>query len=266
MGDWYIKDVLGNVTGPHLFSWIREKADHMPNFWVTKPGDDDWSPVEKVLLEFPGSVLPVTPEIQRDNTILLLERGINELIGLCKGIIADGRVDPNEAIFLKSWLESNQDVADVWPANVLTERIEKIFADGVVDEDEQKDLALLLAKFTGITPGMTDAEALATRLPVDDPMPDVHFDGHTFSLTGNFVLGSRKKCESKILAKGGRYQAQPERKTDYLVIGALGSPFWSHSTYGRKVKEVMEHRRHGAEIAIISEEHWTFFLDPRLGN
>ena len=114
MGEWYVKVVLGNVTGPHNFSWVVKKAGQMANFWVTKQGDDDWSPVEKVLLSFPGSVLPTKEEVRADNTTLLLERGINELVGLCKGILADGRVDPNEAIFLKSWLEANEEVAHVW--------------------------------------------------------------------------------------------------------------------------------------------------------
>lgn len=264
MGEWYVKDVLGNVTGPHEFTWVVKKAGQMANFWVTRHGDDDWSPVEKVLLTFPGSVLPSREEVQAGNTTLLLERGINELIGLCKGIIADGRVDPNEAIFLKSWLETNADVANVWPANVLNERVNQIFLDGVVDEQEQLDLQQLLAKFTGGVPGGTDAEPFATRLPVDDPLPDVVFEGKSFCLTGKFIMGAKEKCKEIILGKGGKNHRRPEMETDYLVIGALGSPHWSHSTHGWKVEQVLKNRDQGAKTIIVSEEHWTFFLDPRL--
>lgn len=264
MGEWYVKDVLGNVTGPHDFSWVVKKAGQMANFRVTKPGDDDWSPVEKVLLTFPGSVLPAREEVGTDNTTLLLERGINELVGLCKGIIADGRVDPSEAIFLKSWLETNEDVAHVWPANVLNERVNQIFLDGVVDEEEQVALQQLLAKFTGVVPGMGDAESFATRLPVDDPLPDVVFQGKSFCLTGKFIMGAKQKCEGIVLDKGGKHHRQPEMDTDYLVIGALGSPHWSHSTHGWKVEKVLKNREEGAKTAIVPEEHWTFFLDPRL--
>ncbi len=66
-----------------------------------------------------------------------------------------------------------------------------------------------------------------------------------------------------IQAKGGTCQAEPNPDTDYLVIGALGSPDWTHSPYGQKVERVLNYRQQGANTSIISEEHWTFFLDPR---
>ncbi len=153
----------------------------------------------------------------------------------------------------------------IWPANVLQERITRIFEDGVVDQQEQMDLERLLTRLTGVSSTVSDAEFLATRLPVDDPLPDVRFPGSSFCLTGKFVLGSREKCERLIVELGGEYHPQPGPGTNFLVIGALGSPFWAHSTHGRKVEAVMEHRGNGAATCIVPEEHWTFFLDPRLG-
>jgi hypothetical protein len=232
-----------------------------PNFWVNGPDHEVWIPVdaiEELLSESP----PSETDAGKEKRAHVLERCIDELIGLCKGIIADGRVEQNEAEFLKSWLENNREVAGVWPANVLNERINKIFADGVIDEGEQVDLAHLLARFTGVVPGVSDAEQLATRLPVDDPVPDVDFTGKSFCLTGKFVFGSRQNCEQVILAKGGACQPRPDGDTDYLVIGALGNHEWSHSPYGEKVEWVLNNREQGAKAAIIAEEHWTFFLNP----
>ena len=147
---------------------------------------------------------------------------------------------------------------------MLNERVNQIFQDGVVDQEEQVALQQLLAKFTGGVPGGTDAESFATRLPVDDPPPDVVFEGNSFCLTGKFIMGAKQKCEEMVLNRGGKHHRQPAMDTDYLVIGALGSPHWSHSTHGWKVEQVLKNRDEGAKTIIVSEEHWTFFLDPRL--
>ena len=140
----------------------------------------------------------------------------------------------------------------------------KIFSDGVVDEQEQEELTRLLARFTGGTPGVSDAEPLATRLPLDDPEPKVDFKGKSFCFTGILVMGSKERCREIIEERGGIFHKQPKPKTDYLVIGALGSPFWTHSTHGEKVDRALENLASGGRTAIVSEEHWTFYLDDRV--
>ncbi len=264
MNDWYIMDALRNVSGPHALSWIKGRVRKGPNFWVGQPGGTDWVPADHIREEDADAIELKAPQSGAESKTHLLERGINELIGLCKGIIADGKVDPNEAKFLRSWLENNQQVADLWPANVLQERLVKIFSDGIVDEQEQEELTRLLARFTGGTPGVSDAEPLATRLPLDDPEPKVEFKGKSFCFTGILVMGSKARCRENIEERGGIYHNQPQRKTDYLVIGALGSPFWTHSTHGEKVELVLANRESGGKTAIVSEEHWTFYLDERV--
>ena len=260
MDKWYKMDVLLNVTGPYTKMELKQQARKEPNFWVGGSSVEDWTPVDTVRDLHSGSPSPVHLHNMETGKARILERCLDELIGICKGIIADGNVDPKEAEFLKSWLENNHEVAKIWPANVLAERIRAIFADGIVDHQEQTELAELLAKMTGSVPGLSDAEQLAMRLPIDDPAPMVEFPGKTFCLTGKFVFGSRNKCENVIAAKGGKCQEQPDLATDYLVIGALGSREWIHSSYGRKIEQVLRHREKGAGTSIISEEHWTFFV------
>lgn len=261
MDKWYKMDILRNVTGPYSSEGIKRQALKGLTFWVGGSGAKDWISVHEVKEFISGAFHGSRPDDKESNKTRALERGVDELIGLCKGIIADGRVEPDEAQFLKSWLENNSEVAKVWPAKVLAERIAIIFADGVVDEEEQTDLAELLTKFTGVMPGFSNAEQLATRLPIDDPAPGVEFPGKKFCLTGKFIFGSRMRCEKVIVAKGGIIRVQPEADSDYLVIGALGSSEWIHSSYGRKIEQVLENRRNGANTLIIAEEHWTFFIN-----
>lgn len=264
MNDWYIMDVLRNVSGPHALSWVQDRMRKGPNFWLGRPSDTDWTPADHIQDADADVIELKAPESGVASKTHLLTRGINELIGLCKGMIADGRVDSNEAKFLRSWLENNQEVAELWPANVLQERLVKIFSDGVVDEQEQEELTHLLARFTGGTPGVSDAEPLATRLPLDDPEPKVEFEGKSFCFTGILVMGPKQRCREIIEERGGIFHQQVQPETDYLVIGALGSPYWAHSTHGEKVEIVLANRDSGGSTAIVSEEHWTFYLDDRV--
>ena len=260
MRKWYKMDPLRNVSGPYDLERIKEFARKGMNFRVNVPEVREWLPVDMLHSILSNTIGESSDISEKELRTYLLERSINELIGLCKGMLSDGEVDAREVDFLKSWLENNQEVANLWPANVLSERINKIMADGVADPFEREHLGLLMSRLTGVVPGVADAEALATRLPVDDPAPDVVFKKKKFHLTGNFIFGSRDKCENTVRALGGNCQAKPNSKTDFLVIGALGSAEWAHSPFGEEVTAVMGFRAKGAATSIISEEHWTFFL------
>lgn len=47
------------------------------------------------------------------------ERTTDELIGICRGILADGAVSRPEAAFLSGWIERNSDFVDTFPFNHL---------------------------------------------------------------------------------------------------------------------------------------------------
>ncbi len=263
MNKWYKMDALRNITGPYELERIREFANRRLRFRAGGAEAAEWLSLESLNEVFVGGSGGANGVAGSGPQADAMELGINELIGLCMGVISDGFVDAKEVDFLKSWLEHHSAIAETWPANVLSERIDRILLDGIADEIERADLTLLISRLTGVRPGVADAEQLATRLPVDDPPPDVLFEGRSFHLTGNFIFGPKAICEAHIEAWGGVCQPQPDTGTDYLVIGALGSEDWAHSPYGREIEIVMNNRRQGAETAIISEEHWTFFLPPQ---
>ena len=52
------------------------------------------------------------------------DRLVDELIGLCRGVLADGHVCKAEAQFLADWLARNAAVAHVYPFNKLIELLE----------------------------------------------------------------------------------------------------------------------------------------------
>lgn len=188
------------------------------------------------------------------------ERNIDELIGICKGIIADGNLVQSEAEFLLQWMETNQNAAHEWPANILYERIGLYLSDGVLDDVEKNDLLKLIKQITG-GETLEIAQNMTSTLPLDDPMPHIEFNGRVFCLTGGFTVGSRDNVAKLIEGKGGRCVKAPTLTTDYLVIGIIGSRDWIHSTHGRKIETAVTLRESGkTPISIVSEEHWIKFI------
>lgn len=184
------------------------------------------------------------------------DRSLDELIGLAKGMVADGIINQHEAEFLQKWLQCNNEIADTWPANVLYNRTVEMLCDGVLDHDEQMELLELLTSFTGQIPVEKELENMSSTLPLDSPAPALSFNGRTFCFTGKLVSGTRKDCHQTTVLQGGQVSKTVTLKTDYLVIGVIGSRDWAHTSYGRKIERAMEIKNQGHQIAIVSEDHW----------
>ena len=196
------------------------------------------------------------PVNRRFNWRRLEDRKIDELIGMCKMAIGDGHVDASEAKILMNWLEQNRESADRWPANVLHNRLSEILADGKIGREEEGELIDLLMQVTG-QPIEKTMNQMSSTLPLCNPRPVVEFSDRSFCFTGKFFYGPRKKCEAEVESRGGSLSGSPSGKTDFLVIGMIGSSDWIHSTHGRKIEAAVELRDAGKGISIISEEHWT---------
>lgn len=194
------------------------------------------------------------------NTNRLEDRSIDELLGLCKGLISDQVLVDQEAAFLLQWLQSNQHALDTWPANIIAARIDGFLEDGKIDDDEREDLFRLLAEIVGQTKNNNPAVNTSTALPLTMPAPPVFFSNRRFCLTGRFMLGPRAHIEYEIRDRGGVVQSTVTNETDYLIIGNIGSTDWLHSTHGRKIEKAVSLVEQGLSIAIISEEHWADHL------
>jgi NAD-dependent DNA ligase len=93
---------------------------------------------------------------------------------------------------------------------------------------------------------------------LDDPVPDVVFEGRSFCFTGVFIFGDgdRNQCEAAVRARGGCCYERLARDLNYLVVGSFAEPAWAHQSYGRKIETALELKSHGSNCKIISEERW----------
>ena len=180
-------------------------------------------------------------------------------MGLAKGIIADAEVNEQEVVAIASWVLSNQEVAELWPINILVDRIDKILQDGIIDPIERADLKKLLAEMVGGDGFEQHLAATSTRLPLTQPPPQIVFPVQTFVFTGKFVYGIRRDCQRAVEERGGFCLPGVTKQTNYVVIGLLGSADWICTNFGRKIEKAVEYSEKFG-LQIVGEDHWASCL------
>lgn len=194
------------------------------------------------------------------------QRSKAELLGLVRGILADGVIVESEAAFLQQWISENEVMRHTWPANVLFARIGAMLADGVLDADEQRELLATMLQFIECRDVAKQHAAALERLsqpsqatvtsPYDDPVPEIIHAGRRFVVTGEFACAKRPEVHARIEELGGTATSAVSGKTHYVLIGSLGSELWSGGNYGTKIEKAIELRSTGVGIRLVSEQAW----------
>jgi NAD-dependent DNA ligase len=190
-------------------------------------------------------------------------KAIDQLSGICTGILADGIVTDTEAQFFRDWVTAHAPHEPTWPFTDILARLDRIFADGQVDEAERVELKAMMEAICGfVNSEQPETETHSTALPLDVPQPKtVIFEDRMFAITGRFAYGTRAKVIDAIESRHGRASdGPPTRESNYLVIGTFASRDWLHANYGRKIERAVELRESGSGIAILGEDHWRKFV------
>lgn len=199
------------------------------------------------------------PALHHYNSWRRNERSVHELIGLLKGIIANGSVTEDGLAAVIRWVAANAEAEQSWPVDEVCIFTNEIASAGRI---RQSDCQRAFVLFTRLVQPRNVAigDNPSTALPLTQPQPSITFKGMVYVLTGKFDLGPRAACEREITERGGICAHDVTYKTDVVVIGSSGSRDWIETAYGRKIQSAMEHNAGGANIAIVSEEHWAGFL------
>ncbi len=184
------------------------------------------------------------------------DRGMNELIGICRGILADGVLVQEEAEFVLNWLRRSEPVRTSGCGQEIYRILMRALADGTMDSADEEQIIRAVHALIGGTPTKKGepAESYSAQLPLDTPEPSVCIGGNSFCFTGKFEFGKRSDCEGAAERLGGTVHSTVRKGTTFLVIGTFGSRDWAHSSMGRKIEAAMELRKLHGLPRIISEE------------
>lgn len=190
----------------------------------------------------------------RFNRKNIQDRQVDTLIGLSKGITADGKVDQAEAEFLQTWLIQNSHSENPIIINLL-EKVGAMLEDGILDAEESTELLAVLDSISGEKSEIGEISK-TSALPICDPPPEVVFQENTFLFTGTCAFGTRKQCQAAIESLGGINSKGVTKTLNFLILGTYVTDSWAHESFGRKIEKAMSYRNTGFAISIISEEHW----------
>lgn len=182
-------------------------------------------------------------------------RSLDELIGLARGLSADGKIVQAEAEFLQHWLKQTIVLADDPIYRILYDRVNDMLSDSYLDEEESEELLTIIHALTGES-GELKPYRSPSRLPLDDPMPSIEFPEKTFLFTGIMAYGPRRECTSLVTDRGGACKNSMSKKVDYLVIGTIANEEWMYSSHGRKIEQAINLKDGGHPIIIVDEDHF----------
>lgn len=184
---------------------------------------------------------------------------VEELVGFLSGIASDGVLNDAEVEAMTSWLDRNESIKGVWPANVVAERLSTVLEDGIITEEERQDLLMTVNQVTGANPEEDVAYQASTEV-WEDKVDSIDFQGKTFCLTGDFVIGDRDSVDTMLHLRGAETSPNMNRTVDYLLIGTLANDDWLYRSHGGKLEKAILLKREGSTIKVITERALLRFI------
>lgn len=172
---------------------------------------------------------------------------VSVIIDYVKDLTSLKSIDIEKIKEIIDYINNSSSSTDDKFINYTKEVLESIIADGIIDNEELLSLENFASKLQN---------------PISDD-PEITIAGKCYVLTGDFNIdGSRDAISYLIKQEGGRVTGSVSSKTDYVVMGSLGSSDYGLGSYGNKVKRAIEDQCLGkSNVQIISEDQFFEFIN-----
>ena len=135
---------------------------------------------------------------------------IQFLAGLIHGVMADGTLLDTEIKAIRSWIQTNDYLAGVYPYDEINSLLSVILEDKVITSDERDQLMAFFSNLIEFQDSLNlnanEFESLRNRCKISGicaTCPTIHFTNHTFCFTGEFQRGKRSDLERTVSELGG---------------------------------------------------------------
>ena len=261
--DWYFLDELNQSHGPVGAAHICELIKTGRAVLLYRQGLSGWLTPEQagpifareISLNDPSTITNPLGRSKRDFA-RLTDRDVDELLGICKGVVADDNVNEAELRFIVGWIEGHPTLSSTWPCQQIADRIDSALADGELTAEEANEIGSFLRAIVAPVQDPADQRLRSATLPFDAPTTPIEFLGRRFCFTGTFAIGHRGVCVDMTEERGAIVVPALTQELDYLVVGAFRTEAWIHSTHGRKIERAVELRSLSGRLKIVGEEAW----------
>lgn len=198
---------------------------------------------------------------------ITLTQAVRRLHGFIHAIACDGEITDTEIVDLNDWIQDFNHVRTYWPFSETFSLLEKILADGTIEDSERVEFSRFCEGFIerpvkdiSITDTFSESwmqstsPILQTIAHICEPDVRINIRDHTFCFTGIARSGKRKVLHKMISDRGGIPIKSVTVKLDYLVIGAQSQPCWTFATYGRKIESAMNNKYKRGNPNIVHED------------
>lgn len=181
-----------------------------------------------------------------------LRSGVQVLLGLLAGIVADEQVRPVELKKLVDWSEEWAHLQGLWPFDEAVAIATTLINKEAHVAESFAHLRAMVDQFpiAGEYEGSWATPVIQGVCAVD---PTFSFSDKCYVFTGESSRGVRAELEANVLRRGGRTHGNVTQSVDYLVVCDDASPCWAFACYGRKVEQAYKLRRKGHPILIVHE-------------
>lgn len=177
-----------------------------------------------------------------------VQKAIQEIQGISGMIVYDGLISEEEIAFLEEWLETNNYLATKYPLSDLKKLFESITKDGIITKEERDGVFRFLSNIATGTKSNPVIDGIFVK------KPRIAFKSKSFLFTGDMEFGPREKAETAVLERGGTLCKSCSLKTNYLVVGNLGSDAYKYGRFGTKIEKALSMQKEKkADIMIIRE-------------
>lgn len=170
-------------------------------------------------------------------------QSLQTLQGLLLGVTCDNVLTDDEVYALKSWLDENRHLCGNYPFDRAEKAISAALEDGILEQHELDEMLVIFKELS--SPDFSDKND-----------SEIEISGKIFCLSGEFESGTKDNVASLLESKGAIIKNNVSGKTDYLIVGGLGSKDWKCGNYGSKIKKALELQEKGGQIVIFNEKEF----------
>jgi hypothetical protein len=181
-----------------------------------------------------------------------LRSGIQVLLGLLAGIVANRRASPEELQAIASWSDEWSHLQGLWPFDEAVSIATHLINSNAPPDERYSYLRAMVDQFP-LAGEYEESWAPPLIQGICAVDPQLIFPEKCYVFTGASARGERKILEQRVMELGGRAHGRVTRDVDYLIVCDETCPHWAFSCYGRKVEQAYKLRRDGHPIVIAHE-------------
>ncbi len=249
--------VINDIEYSELTNWINSKKEYenkQPYHSIIHALREAISDKYLTVDEIENIIWFCDQYLNRTDYFDSITLGIQELLGVIKGIVIDKKINDKELSYLDNWLEENQYLKNTWPFDELYNVVTAILSDQVVTEEEKQSLFDFCSGIVGLN---SDNKSISTTSLLKTGYyqidPEIILQENTFCITGVSNKYKRKEIAEKIELYGGYVVNNVSSKLNYLIVCDEKNACWAFTCYGRKIEEAIRHRKNGAPLIIVHE-------------